>query len=177
MSATSRVWVALGSNLGDSKNILWQAWRQLGKEETIEPVCLSHPYITEPVGMDSSNFFLNAVGILETALSPDSLLILLQRVETEFGRKRKTASKGYEDRLLDLDILYYDDCIMTSGNLVLPHPHIAERLFVLEPFAEIDPEHSDPASGLTAAAMHQNLLRQMKEGTVAGQEIRRDTWA
>lgn len=177
MSGRSRVWVALGSNLGESKQILQKAWRRLGNEEALDSICLSSPYITEPVGMESRNLFLNAVGILETTLPPESLLVVLQQVEKEFGRSRKTAGEGYEDRLLDLDILYFDGCVLTSSKLVLPHPHIGERLFVLEPLVEIDPEHSDPVNGLTAVAMHQKLLQQMGAGIVAAQEIKRDTWA
>ncbi len=177
MSNKKRVWVALGSNLGDSNRIVQEAWRQLGQEETIELVCLSHPYITEPVGMDSDNLFLNGVGILETTLAPDSLLAMLQQVERGFGRDKKSTANGYQDRLLDLDILYFDDCVLTSSDLVLPHPYISERLFVLEPLIEIDPDRCDPCSGLTTVAMHQSLLQQMEVGSIAVQEIKRDTWA
>jgi 2-amino-4-hydroxy-6-hydroxymethyldihydropteridine diphosphokinase len=171
-----RVWVALGSNLGDSHRILQHAWQELGGEEAIELVILSHPYVTEPVDMESENLFLNAVGILETDLDPESLLALLQRVEKGFGRDKITGVEGYQDRLLDLDILYYDDCVLTASNLVLPHPHIAARLFVLAPLAEIDPEHCGPGSDITAEEMHQDLLLQMVAGRIAFQEIKRDTW-
>ena len=177
MNTKKKVWVALGSNLGDSNRILQEAWHQLGRGEPVELVSLSHPYITEPVGMDSDNIFLNAVGILETSLTPDSLLAMLQQVERGFGRNKKSTADGYQDRLLDLDILYFDDCVSTSSDLVLPHPHISERLFVLEPLIEIDPDRCDPGSGLTAVAMHQNLLQRMEVGSIAVQEIKRAIWA
>ncbi|MBN4068202.1 2-amino-4-hydroxy-6-hydroxymethyldihydropteridine diphosphokinase [Desulfotalea psychrophila] len=168
--------MALGSNLGDSHRILQQAWHDLGEDKEIKLIILSRPYVTEPVGMESENLFLNAVGILETNHTPEQLLALLQQVEKGFGRIRKTGQNGYRDRLLDLDILYYDDCVLTTEELLVPHPHRAERLFVLAPLVEIDPLHCDPCSGQTAVAMHQKLLQQMKDGKEAFQAIKAETW-
>jgi len=168
--------VALGSNLGDTHRILQQAWHDLGEDKEIKLIILSHPYVTEPVGMESENIFLNAVGILETDHTPEQLLALLQQVEKGFGRVRKKGQNGYCDRLLDLDILYYDDCVLTTEDLLVPHPHIAGRLFVLAPLVEIDPLHCDPCSGQTAAAMHQKLLQQMNDGKEAFQAIKAETW-
>ena len=137
MSTKTRVWLGLGSNLGDSRRILQQAWQQLGAEAGISTLTLSAPYASDPVGMESENRFLNAVGILETDLDPDALLSLLQHVEKGFGRDQKTGGDGYQDRLLDLDILYFGDHVLNSGKLLVPHPHIAGRLFVLAPLVEI----------------------------------------
>ncbi len=176
MNKKTRVWIGLGSNLGDSRTILQQAWQGLGQEETITLTILSHPYVTEPVGMESEHLFLNAVGILETSLAPESLLTLLQRVELGFGRNKKTGMDGYQDRLLDLDILYYGDQKRSVRDLILPHPHIADRLFVLAPLTEIDPEHCDPLTGKSAQSMQHALLQRMKSGKTASQEITRDTW-
>jgi 2-amino-4-hydroxy-6-hydroxymethyldihydropteridine diphosphokinase len=171
-----RIWLGLGSNLGDRQSILQQAWHDLGKDERINLVVLSHPYVTEPVGMESNNLFLNAVGILETDHTPESFLALLQQVEKGFGRASKTGGNGYQDRLLDLDILYYDDCVINTDTLLLPHPHIAKRLFVLAPLSEIDPLHFDPRTGQSAEAMHQELLHQMKTGKIAFQTIKPESW-
>jgi 2-amino-4-hydroxy-6-hydroxymethyldihydropteridine diphosphokinase len=176
LNKQNRVWLALGSNLGDSQHILQQAWRDLGEEEGISLICLSRPYITEPVGMESDNLFLNAVGILETDLAPEHLLTLLQQVEIGFGRVCKTGQNGYQDRLLDLDILYYSDCVLSTDTLLLPHPHITERLFVLAPLSEVDPHHCDPITGATAEAMHQELLLQMAAGNKTLQKIKSETW-
>ncbi len=176
MSRRTRVWIGLGSNLGDSRSILQQAWQGLGQEKTITLITLSSPYVTEPVGMESEHLFLNAIGILETSLAPDSLLTLLQRVELGFGRNQKTGADGYQDRLLDLDILYYGDQVLSSSELKLPHPHIADRLFVLAPLTEIDPDCCDPLTGKTAESMQRELLQRMKSGKIAFQEITRDTW-
>lgn len=168
--------MALGSNLGDSHQILQQAWQELGSVDEVELIGLSRPYVTEPVGMESDNLFLNAVGILETTRSPESLLATTQLVEKSFGRNKKTGMDGYQDRLLDLDILYFSDYQLAATNLVLPHPHISERLFVLAPLLEIDPHHCDPVTGQTATEMHQNLLQDMKTERIAFQEIRRENW-
>ena len=177
MKKQNRVWLALGSNLGDSQRILQRAWHDLGEDERINLVVLSLPYVTEPVGMESKNIFLNAVGIFETDHPPELLLTLLQKVEKGFGRESKTGHNGYQDRLLDLDILYYNNCVLSSDTLQLPHPYIAERLFVLAPLVEIDPQHCDPCTGQTAETMHHELLQQIAAGRKASQEIKPDTWA
>lgn len=176
MTDRVRAWVALGSNLGDSQRILQQAWQQLGREEGVQTISLSHPYVTAPVGMASEHDFLNAVGILETELAPEPLLVLLQQLERGFGRLRKTGEEGYQDRLLDLDILYYGELMRRGDTLHLPHPHIAERLFVLAPLAEIDPLHRDPVRGKTADTMYRDLIRQMECGETLSQQIQRVEW-
>jgi len=168
--------MGLGSNLGDSLKILQQAWQTLGQDETISLIALSHPYLTSPVGMESECLFLNAVGILETSLDPEKLLTLLQQVERGFGRNKKTGADGYQDRLLDLDILYYGDQVLSFSNLVVPHPHIADRLFVLAPLTEIDPDHCDPLTGKSAKSMQNELQQQLNSGREVRQEIKRNTW-
>ncbi len=173
---TERVWVALGSNLGASKTILSQAWQELGCHDTIELICLSHPYQSDPVGMDSDNLFINAVGILETDIAPRPFLALLQKLERGFGRDKKSGVDGYQDRLLDLDILYFGELIQDDTALVLPHPHIAARLFVLAPLAEIDGSHCDPVHGRSAGEMYQDLLQQIASGQSASQQLCRDRW-
>ncbi len=168
--------MALGSNLGNSERILQQAWLEIGKSSTVETVRISSPYVTEPVGMESDHLFLNAVGILDCRIDARRLLALLQQIEKGFGRDKKTGVEGYQDRLLDLDILYFGDSIQNSESLVLPHPYIAERLFVLAPLSEIDAEHCDPVTGLTAGRMHRELLQQMSSGTTEVQNIKRRVW-
>ncbi len=172
----NKVWLALGSNLGDSRQILQQAWQELGEEEGIHTRILSHPYVTSPVGMESDNQFLNAVGILETDHAPDVLLQILQTREQAFGREKKSGTDGYQDRLLDLDILYYARQVLSTSHLEIPHPHIGERLFVLAPLAEIDPEHQHPLYHLSAEAMYQKLLRAMGSGQESMQQIKQSEW-
>lgn len=171
-----KVWLGLGSNLGESQQILQRAWRRLGEEPAIRTLSLSAPYASDPVGMESENRFLNAVGILETDLDPDSFLILLQEMEKDFGRHEKTGGKGYQDRLLDLDVLYFGERVIAAEQLQLPHPHISGRLFVLAPLAELDPEHKDPCSGKRVEQMYSELLKDIASGVVAPQELQRETW-
>ncbi len=85
--------------------------------------------------MESSNWFTNCVGSLETELSAHELLHLLLRVEADFGRRRNAKAEGYQDRTLDLDILYFGHLLLEDKDLLLPHPRLKERLFVLEPLA------------------------------------------
>ncbi len=176
MEDTKRVWVALGSNLGDSNRILQQAWQELGEKEEIDLVLLSSPYVSDPVGMESENLFLNAVGIFETTYPPEPLLALLQQVERGFGRDKKSDKGGYQDRLLDLDILYFDSCIVQTDTLIVPHPHMGERLFVLAPLVEIDPKHCDPISMKSVEDMYQMLLQKIESKSTAFQEIKCSSW-
>ena len=137
---------------------------------------LSHPYASAPVGMVSSNQFLNAVGILETEYSPEELLQVLQEREKLSGREKKSGADGYQDRLLDLDILYYGNQTLASSRLTIPHPHISDRLFVLAPLAEIDPEHVDHVQHKTAEEMHCHLLQKIKAAEVPVQQIEQSIW-
>ena len=139
--------IGLGSNLGDSLEILQSAWRQLQNDPAIAAVVLSSPYRSQPVGMVSTNWFINAAALVRTTLAPHALLQVLQQIETRCGRDRSGQSTGYQDRTLDLDLLFYDDLIFHSDDLIIPHPRMRERLFVLEPLAEIMGERIHPLSG------------------------------
>ncbi len=131
------VYIGLGSNLGDSLELLQSSWSSLGKSGAINPVALSSPYRTRPVGMESANWFINAVGCLETSLSPVELLDVLLALEVYYGRKRSQAIAGYQDRTLDLDILLFGDMVLNSERLIIPHSQLQQRLFVLAPLVEI----------------------------------------
>ena len=89
--------------------------------------------------MESPHWFMNAVGLLRTGLAPEALLALLLQVEQQFGRTRSTDRSEHQDRTLDLDLLLFDDLVMHSPELNLPHMAMHERLFVLEPLAEVAP--------------------------------------
>ncbi len=171
-----KVWLGLGSNLGDSRQILQRAWKTLGNDQDVTLVVLSSPYTSSPVGMTSDNCFVNAVGIIETRRDPLSLLRLLQQVEKGFGRDKKTGSAGYQDRLLDLDILYFGNTQNSTRELRLPHPQIANRLFVLAPLMELDPLHRNPSTRKTVAQMHSELLLQIENDETIFQEIKRSSW-
>lgn len=158
--------IALGSNLGDGQANLLKAWQGL-KGEGIIPLALSSPYKTAPVGMTSSSWFTNAVGMMETIKTPASLLSALLELETRMGRER---SRGM-DRIIDLDILYYNDLICHDPDLDLPHPEIEGRLFVLAPLTELAPDHPHPVTGLSSRQMLRRLERQSHT-----QQIKKTTW-
>jgi 2-amino-4-hydroxy-6-hydroxymethyldihydropteridine diphosphokinase len=141
--------VGLGSNLGNGKNNLQTAWRLLELVEGITTRRLSSPYLTAPVGMDTAQWFTNAVGMLETSLPPEQLHAEMMRIELQMGRRRDQT----RDRQIDLDLLYYGHRVLALPDLTVPHPELHKRLFVLAPLAEIAPEYLHPVLKLSSAAM------------------------
>lgn len=112
-------------------------------ERVGDVLALSGFYETEPWGFQSDNTFLNAALRLETTLSPLELLKATQQIELEMGRTQKS-NGAYHDRIIDIDILLYDDLILQTPELTLPHPLMHERPFVMEPLAEIAPNVIHP---------------------------------
>lgn len=172
-----KAFIGMGSNLGDGKTLLQGAWRDLGHVDGIILDGLSSPYMTAPVDMTSQHWFTNAVGRLQVSLSPLELLKVMLAVEASFGRIRDEKVFGHQDRSLDLDLLYYGKVIMDSPELTLPHPRIADRLFVLVPFAELEPDFKDSLSEKTIASMESRLRDDMVPANNKKQEIIRGTWS
>ncbi len=161
----SLVFIGLGSNLGNGRANLQDAWQRLGAAAGLNTIALSAPYLSAPIGMASAQWFTNAVGVLQTSIAADDLLALLLNVERDMGRDRSLG----KDRMIDLDILYYDELVCYTANLVLPHPEIAGRLFVLAPLVELVPDRLHPVTGQSSCQMR--LLP-----ALAGQEIKQITW-
>jgi 2-amino-4-hydroxy-6-hydroxymethyldihydropteridine diphosphokinase len=170
---TTQAFIGFGSNLGNGRQLILSAWNRLAVEKQVAPRQLSSLYVTEAVGMTSRSLFTNGVGMVETELKPLELLHLLLQVETEHGRQRDIHASGYQDRILDLDLLYFGDTVSSSPELLLPHPHIASRLFVLAPLAQIAPWFQDPLTGQTVDVLYQQLLMQIQQGKVPAQGISR----
>lgn len=144
----AEVYVSLGTNLGDKDNNLRTAVR-LMQERIGKVISLSSFYETAPWGFQSEHSFLNAAACIETRLSPEQLLLVTQQIERELGRTQKSSGNVYKDRLIDIDLLMYDNLQIHSDQLVLPHPLMTGRRFVLEPLAEIAPETIHPVTGKT----------------------------
>ena len=137
-----RAYLSLGSNLGDRRNNLETALEALEKEN-VRVLQRSSTYETEPQDVKTQPWFLNIVVLCETTCFPIQLLGLLQRVEREMGRVRQgVARRG--PRLIDIDILLFGNAVMETSELVIPHPRMFERRFVLEPLLEIAPDLKHP---------------------------------
>ena len=144
----STVYVALGANLGDPASTLRAAFGALANLPDSRVIRCSSLYRTAPVGIVDQPEFVNAVAQLETTLAPQALLAELLDIERRFGRQR--AEKN-GPRTLDLDLLLYDDRRLELPELILPHPRLHLRAFVLQPLAEIAPDLDLPGRGCIAA--------------------------
>ena len=151
------VYIGLGSNKNNPKEQIQNALKELRKK--IEIIKESSIYETEPVGKNGTQNFYNMVIKAKTQLSPYSLLDMLLKIESSFGRNRKK-EKRWGDRVLDLDILNYEDIIMNDYRLTLPHREMFNRIFVLEPFLEIEPNAKILNKDISKRL---NILKRVKE--------------
>lgn len=150
--AVARAFVGLGSNLGDREALLREAVAAIGALPDTGVVAVSSFRDTEPVGITDQPRFLNGAVELETALDPRRLLDALLGIERRLGRRRAGVPSG-GPRTLDLDLLLYEDARISERGLEIPHPRLAERRFVLEPLAELDPDLEVPAKGRVQALL------------------------
>ena len=142
----AKVFLGLGTNLGDKRRNLLTAVTNI--EEKIGKVTsLSSFYETEPWGFESDNSFLNAALCVESSLEPIAILHILKEIEIEMGRTQKSVNNVYSDRPIDIDILLYDDIIMKTDELTIPHPLMTERDFVMKPLVEIAGDAVHPVFG------------------------------
>jgi 2-amino-4-hydroxy-6-hydroxymethyldihydropteridine diphosphokinase len=158
MSATgpeTDAWVGLGSNLGDPAAQLRSALIRLGRLPQTRLVARSHLYRNPPMGPQDQPDFVNAVARLATRLDPLRLLHELQRIERQAGRVR---GRRWGERVLDLDLLLWGDRALNTPELVLPHPGMPERAFVLYPLAELAPGLRVPGYGALG-----DLLRRVSD--------------
>lgn len=150
------VYLSLGSNSGDRIGYVQQATSLLGASDNITLIRTSAFYETEPWGMDSENWFVNAVVEIKTSLSPQELLAECQRIEKQLGRKREE-SKEYSDRTIDIDILFYNKDIINEENLTIPHKFVHLRAFTLVPLLELIPNFEHPVLHKTISELHNDL--------------------
>ena len=136
------VFLGIGTNLGDKEYNILRAY-ELIEQRVGGIVKRSTLYNTEPWGFLSENGFLNSVICVETKLLPRDLLKATQGIEKEMGRKEKSYNGNYHDRIIDIDILLYDDLKLSEPDLVIPHPLMEKRDFVMRPLREIREEKTD----------------------------------
>jgi 2-amino-4-hydroxy-6-hydroxymethyldihydropteridine diphosphokinase len=150
--AMATVYLALGSNVGDSPANIAQAVKLLGTSVTA--IKQAPMYLSKAVGYTNQADFFNTALAGRTALSPEALLDFIKAVEQQVGR---TPSFHWGPREIDIDLVFYDDLVKQTEKLTIPHPRFQERDFVLQPLADLDPSLIDPASGQTI----QNLLAKL----------------
>ncbi|HBO52543.1 MAG: 2-amino-4-hydroxy-6-hydroxymethyldihydropteridine diphosphokinase [Planctomycetota bacterium] len=163
------VLLGLGSNLGGRREFIERAARLIDEIEGVELKSISSLIETEPVGGPPQGRYLNGAAELETALEPRDLLARLQEVEAELGRVRKVLNGP---RNIDLDILLFGDLVVDAGDLVLPHPRMCERAFVLEPLNEIAPGRVHPIKRKSVEELLEELRSAAARVPTIGEEER-----
>ncbi|MCB1194784.1 2-amino-4-hydroxy-6-hydroxymethyldihydropteridine diphosphokinase [bacterium] len=153
-------YLSLGSNSGDRAQAIHNALDAVNALPSTAVTRISDVYETTPLDMESPNKFLNAAAEIVTDLEPAALLGELETIEKRLGRREKSTTK-YVDRPIDIDILYYGSHTITERRLIIPHPRLHERSFVLIPLNQIAPFHIDPVRRQTPAQMLERLAQGM----------------
>lgn len=148
------IYIALGTNLGKRESNLRAAIEALPPK--VRVVALSPIYETAPWRVADQPDFLNQVIRAETELSPQDLLDYLKQIEMDMGRK---PTYRYGPRLIDLDILFYDDCVMETPGLSIPHPRLHKRAFVLVPLMDLNPQLQHPITGQSVKELLEDVDR------------------
>ena len=152
-----RVYLGLGSNLGNKERIVRKAIDKVG-ERVGAVVAVSSFYKTAPWGYQSVHTFCNAAIAVDTDLSPEEVLFTVQEIERELcSKKHRERDGSYVDRLIDIDLLDYDGLVLDTHSLVLPHPYMHKRTFVMTPLAEIAPQWVHPVLGKTVTELLKGL--------------------
>lgn len=150
----NKAYISFGSNMGNKEEYIEDAFLNLSSDKYIRNIKRSELIETKPYGGVEQDDFLNGMAVIETVYSPYRLLERLHEEEQNAGRERLV---HWGPRTLDLDIIYYEDEVINTDNLIIPHADMANREFVLKPLVEIDPNKKHPVSGLTASEMLDNL--------------------
>lgn len=169
MNRTVVAYIAIGSNLGDRHGNLTDALAQLGAIDGVEVSCASTFHETEPVGPPGQGLFLNAAAELRTTHPPMKLLQSMLDVEQRMGRCRNPGER-WGPRIIDLDLLLYSNEIINAPGLVVPHPHMQTRLFVLNPLCEIAAQIVHPVLGQSIESLRLAAEGRESAGKVAQRE-------
>ena len=150
------VYLCLGSNSGDRLKLIEQAVSFLNLAQDIKLIRTSALYETEPWGVKNQNWFLNMAVEIKTSLSPQDLLIKLQNIERTLGRNREKEIR-WGERPIDIDIIFYDNLVLESDVLTIPHKFMHKRAFVLVPLLELIPDFVHPVFNITISQLYDNL--------------------
>lgn len=152
------VYIGVGSNIGDKVGYVQQAFKLLSYTKGIKVITYSSLYETEPSGYKDQDWFINAVILVETQKTASSLYKECSRIETQLGRDRTRQAHQWGPRTIDLDILFYDDIIIATDELQVPHARVHERSCTLVPMKEIAPEFVHPVIGKTITQIYNDLI-------------------
>jgi 2-amino-4-hydroxy-6-hydroxymethyldihydropteridine diphosphokinase len=151
------VFIGLGSNIENKIENIENAYKQIEKHVG-DIILKSTYYFSKPFEFQSDNDFVNSVICIQSKLNPIELLLALNKIEKNLGRINKSVDKIYSDRIIDLDILYFNDIIINSPDLTIPHPHMYNRNFVLEPLNEIAGNFIDPKLNKSVSELYSEYL-------------------
>lgn len=150
------VYLSLGSNTGDRIGYVQQAASLIGADENISIVRTSAFYETEPWNMNTQTWFVNAVVEIKTKYTPLELLEICQKIEKQLGRTH-SETNDYQDRTIDIDILFYNKDIINEEKLTIPHKYVHLRAFTLVPMLELNADFVHPVLHKTIVEMHNDL--------------------
>ena len=167
-ASPSVVFIGIGANIGPVRENFARALRSMEKYARV--LAVSSLYESDPVGPQDQPKFTNAVVKAETELSPFELLDHLKAIEKEIGRKK---TKRWGPRVIDLDIIFYGDLVISTDSLVIPHPRAHERRFVLEPLLEIEPSAWHPAENMAVRDICSELGNSQGISKIDGSEVLR----
>ncbi|MBI3509164.1 MAG: 2-amino-4-hydroxy-6-hydroxymethyldihydropteridine diphosphokinase [Bacteroidetes bacterium] len=157
-SVFNNVFAGLGSNLGDRKKNVRNACEMIGQLNGTTITRFSSMIETEPWGKTDQPFFLNCVIQIETSLTPEELLVHFIAIEKKMGRTRQ---EKWGPRMIDIDIIFFNDAAIREEHLQIPHPHMAQRIFVLAGMCELDPHKIHPVIGKSML----NLMEECVDGS------------
>lgn len=150
------VFLALGTNLGDKEENIYRAIKLLNERVGMVIVHSSF-FVTQPVGFQSENNFINSACLVMTSLSPTEVLKEIKQIELDMGRISKSVDNVYSDRIIDIDLILYDQLIYEDEQLTIPHPRLHERTFVLAPLVEIAGQYVHPILNKSIEELYNNI--------------------
>ena len=150
------IFFALGTNLGDKQKNIEDAYDKI-EERIGRIISVSALYVTEPIGFESENLFVNSVCEVVSNMDIYSIFVQTQSIEREIGRLEKSQNLIYADRVIDIDLLLVDDLVINTPDLIIPHPRLHERDFVLSPLVEIAPDFIHPIFKETISELFNHL--------------------